>query len=390
MILGFHYHIPFSEKNGDIYFPSHFGLFIEELSIHVKELRLFLFRRVLFDPIFFDYKLSNVNIKLFEIAEEKAAYIKFFLAPKYLRKVNIELKKCDFILLRGPSPMSYAFSKYFEKGNITNLMVGDYLEGNKFIIQPFYRLLPVKLLNMLMHYRYISSIKGTKICFNSELLFLNYNRLGKVSIVINTGNIKLSDINFKIQKSYKNKEIIKLLYVGRIDWAKGFKEMLESIQELNSSGLKTFKLDIVGWDETKGEKVKTEILKIINSKCLNELITFHDKKKPGDELYEFYKNSDAFILPSYQEGFPRTLWEAFANGLPVITTSVGAIKYKLIDRKHALFCLAKNTNSLTEKIIEMISNEELMNECRSNGYLLVKENTIDIQVKLLMNFIINE
>ena len=33
-----------------------------------------------------------------------------------------------------------------------------------------------------------------------------------------------------------------------------------------------------------------------------------------------YKASDAFILPSYGEGFPLSIQEAMATGLPIITS----------------------------------------------------------------------
>lgn len=41
---------------------------------------------------------------------------------------------------------------------------------------------------------------------------------------------------------------------------------------------------------------------------------------PQEELARFYKASDAFILPSYGEGFPLSIQEAMATGLPIITS----------------------------------------------------------------------
>ena len=41
---------------------------------------------------------------------------------------------------------------------------------------------------------------------------------------------------------------------------------------------------------------------------------------PQEELAMLYKASDVFILPSYGEGFPLSIQEAMATGLPIITS----------------------------------------------------------------------
>ena len=41
---------------------------------------------------------------------------------------------------------------------------------------------------------------------------------------------------------------------------------------------------------------------------------------PQEELAKMYKASDLFILPSYGEGFPLSIQEAMATGLPIITS----------------------------------------------------------------------
>jgi glycosyltransferase involved in cell wall biosynthesis len=41
---------------------------------------------------------------------------------------------------------------------------------------------------------------------------------------------------------------------------------------------------------------------------------------PQEELAKIYKASDVFILPSYDEGFPLSIQEAMATGLPIITS----------------------------------------------------------------------
>jgi glycosyltransferase involved in cell wall biosynthesis len=391
MTLGFHYHIPFAkDTNNGIFVPGHFGVFLEEIAKHVATFKLFLFRNSKFEESFFDYKLTAKNIKVIELATDLPAYEKYFSAPKILGKHKKQLCSCNKILLRGPSPMNYAFTKYFDTKNICNLVVGDYGAGIKHIVQPFYRILPVKILNYLMHKSYISSLKGTAIAFNSEELLSRYKHFGFRSKIINTGNVKLSDISIVQRADLGSKNVVKMLYVGRIDWAKGFKEMLESLPILNKNVSYKFELHIVGWDETRGESVLEEVKDRIKSLDLIDYVFFHGKKKPGPELNRYYKDSDLFVLASYQEGFPRTIWEAFANGLPVLTTPVGSIPLKLKDKQEVLFFKPHDVDAFVKAVFEIVKSLPLRMELVKNGYDLVVNNTIEIQVKQLINFALNE
>lgn len=390
MILGFHYHVSFSRDKGSYYLPAHFGIFIIELARNVEKIVLFLHEDMNFVHTFYDLKIDKSNIQIVRLSSTLPAYNRFFNGRKLISAVKDELNKCTHLLLRGPSPLNHLFKLYFPKSKITNLMVGDYKAGNKFIHQPFYRRYAVKGLNYLMHNAYIRSIQNTKIVFNSEVLYENYAYLSKKSLIVNTTNIYQKDIKWEDRESLTNKPILKLLYVGRLEWAKGLNELIEVLKALNEDDKRPVELHIVGWDESENQVILKSFEQKIKDNNLSNHYFFHGKKKPGVELYAFYKMADFFLLPSYQEGFPRTIWEAFANCLPVIVTPVGAIPFKLIDRKHALFCKVKDAQSIKLQIVELIKNNQLHQQIVKNGYELVQKNTIEFQTKRLIDFIKSE
>src|SRR5699024_9570393 len=45
----------------------------------------------------------------------------------------------------------------------------------------------------------------------------------------------------------------------------------------------------------------------------------------------FFKESQVFVLPSYNEGLPISILESLSFGIPVISTNVGSIDEAIID-----------------------------------------------------------
>ncbi len=111
---------------------------------------------------------------------------------------------------------------------------------------------------------------------------------------------------------------LRLLNVGRLAVQKRLERMVEATAECGDA----VQLDLVG----DGEERAT--LEAKASELAASNIAFHGYKY-GDELLDYYKQADVYIMTSDKEGLPLVLLEAMAAGLPVIGSDVMGIREHL-------------------------------------------------------------
>jgi glycosyltransferase involved in cell wall biosynthesis len=110
----------------------------------------------------------------------------------------------------------------------------------------------------------------------------------------------------------------RLVCVGRLCEQKGQLLLIEAASELAQSGL-TFELVLVGDGE-----LREELERSVAEKGLSRVVRFVGWASSG-RVREEILASRALVLPSFAEGLPVVLMEAFALGRPVISTYVAGI-----------------------------------------------------------------
>ena len=104
----------------------------------------------------------------------------------------------------------------------------------------------------------------------------------------------------------------------------------------------------------------------------------------GEQKDKAFRESMIFCLPSYAEGFPMAVLDAWAYGLPVITTPVGGIPDVAKDGKNMLLFNPGDIDALAQQLEKMIVNEELRKSIADESILFAHTtfnlNTINKQL----------
>lgn len=166
---------------------------------------------------------------------------------------------------------------------------------------------------------------------------------------------------------YSNSKKINLLFMGSLDKRKGILDLLKALKYTSID----FKLYICG--EYTDSEIKNQIISYVNE-FPDEIEVLGYVK--GQEKRKIFEKTDILILPSYGEGLPLVILEAYSYGCAVIATNVGAISEILTTGENGMLIAPGDINSLTRSI-EKLSNIELLNYVKNNNLLESKKYTYD-------------
>lgn len=167
-----------------------------------------------------------------------------------------------------------------------------------------------------------------------------------------------------------------LLFVGRIHPKKGISELLTAIYSIKNKYpelLERWSVRIAGWDQLGHTE---ELKKKCSNLGLDNCVSFIGPVL-GEEKKKEHLEADAFILPSFSEGLPMSVLEAWSYRLPVIMTDQCNLPIGF--ENNSALRVTTEPNSIAEgleKLFKMTNKErELIGE---NAYNLVaKEFTWD-------------
>jgi len=149
-------------------------------------------------------------------------------------------------------------------------------------------------------------------------------------------------------------EIPVILCVGRLIRSKGILELIEAAKLMRGRGLR-FELQLVGDIDPRNPTSLSadDLQKIQNEGVANWL-------GKRSDVPALLKSANIFCLPTYyREGMPRSLIEASAAGLPIVTSDVPGCREVVAHEVNGFLVPPRDVSALAEKLGRLIQSSEL-------------------------------
>ncbi len=199
------------------------------------------------------------------------------------------------------------------------------------------------------------------------------NGITKKSIkVLGYGNVRGVEMEYysrrpevmNLAKDIK-KNLFTFLFVGRIVRDKGINELCQAFDKL--SGKTPCRLILVGNYEDNLDPITDESRAIVANNPSVEWVG----PKYGNELLAYYAASDCFVFPSYREGFPNTVLEAGAMGLPSIVTDINGSREIIVEGENGVIIPSHDATALFDAMLSMMKDKTAREKMASNARCMI-------------------
>lgn len=334
-----------SDRAGDLDIDSHVINYPNELDVFNKRL-------IEFDPI-----------KNTKIIKSLLSYYKKLI--EFYRSSRYDLIYCNNIR----STMLFA-----PPAKILNIPVVSYIRGDKRV--PY-----VEKPRLITSDRIVCISDETMDRFSKlEKYYSN-----KITKTINTG-VDTEKYSPKENKS-KSKTKIKITQLATIQDRKGQKVLLEAAGEISNT-VRDHHINLAGPVPDGATAYRQELESICKEGELTGNVSFLGWV---EDVPTLLNETDIFVLPSYNEGLPRSLLEAAATGVPMIVTPAGGAEKIVKDGETGFVVPFGDHQELADSLETLVNRPDLRKEMGKNARELAEnEFSVESYVDEFEGFVIEE
>ena len=195
--------------------------------------------------------------------------------------------------------------------------------------------------------------------------------------VLGYGNVKGVDMDrfsrrpevMELADRLRDPKVFTFVFVGRLVRDKGIDELCLAYERIHNQ-YPSSRCWLVGPYENELDPISAESHRLIE--VLDNGLEAVGRKT-GDELLAYYAAADCFVMPSYREGFPNTVMEAGAMGLPSIVTDINGSREIIKNGINGMIVSAQNADSLFQAMRIMLASTADREKMAGNARMMISD-----------------
>ena len=164
---------------------------------------------------------------------------------------------------------------------------------------------------------------------------------------------------------------------ARLEDQKGHEHLIQAAALMKKKTKKAFKIIVAG-----DGSLRTDLEALAREKRVSSLFTFVGNKTPK-ELKTLYTKTDAAVFASLWETTPLTLLEAWAMGLPAVSTRTGILLEHPEADKLAALAPTGDVPGLADAMLKVLEDRPYRNRLARAGHKAVKQYPCSTLVRTL-------
>ncbi|MCH8911370.1 MAG: glycosyltransferase [Chloroflexi bacterium] len=156
-----------------------------------------------------------------------------------------------------------------------------------------------------------------------------------------------------------------VLYVGRLRRVKGVEHGIRAFASASAQH-ENMHMALAGEGEQLGY-----LRNLANELGISERISFLGVR---NDLPDLFSAADSVLMPSLNEGFPRTAIEAMAAGKPVIATRVGGTPEAIVEGETGILVPSADIDAMASALVKLVGDRGLQSRLGKAGRRRAEQN----------------
>ena len=200
------------------------------------------------------------------------------------------------------------------------------------------------------------------------ILFVQWGSNPKKMLVIGNGGSNGIDTAFYSRNATQDIKIstfdFTFGFVGRIFYEKGINELVASFIRLQKD-YPNIGLRLIGFMEENLYPVDDWVKQEISTNSHIEFVGFQQDVRP------YLMGCEAFVFPSYREGFPNVVMQAGALELPQIVTDINGCNEIIVQNKNGIIVPPQDEHALYKAMKYFLDNPNEVKRMAKNARAMI-------------------